>query len=284
LCQRTEDRRLRYKYLEQSPQGACQGAPRSQQHRTASERGLGLQGSDTAVIGLSFESTTSVAPANPMPSMGASRLRCRSPCVTQAWRQWTDNSCGFSGCCNGIAKPCGTLLCSTLATAVRPTGFRSIRRQQNQTVTTRPCMRDLRRVQLVSPYKANVGGSIPSAPSKFKDLYHFWASRPFLSSASEVENNRTVEIDGSRNLVTDVELKLACIRGGGRGHQFIQQWTKAPSGKALAKFRCRDLIDVPECRGDLFDLLGGDLVVVKMRFPLADRAPDLRDALGRTFC
>jgi hypothetical protein len=30
------------------------------------------------------------------------------------------------------------LLCSTLATAVRPTGFRSIRRQQNQTVTMRP--------------------------------------------------------------------------------------------------------------------------------------------------
>ena len=123
MCQRTEDRRLRYKYLEQSPQGACQGAPRSQQHRTASERGLGLEGSDTAVIGLSFESTTSVAPANPMPSMGASRLRCRSPCVTQAWRQWTDNSCGFSGCCNGIAKPCGTLLCSTRATAVPPTRF-----------------------------------------------------------------------------------------------------------------------------------------------------------------
>jgi hypothetical protein len=70
------------------------------------------------------------------------------------------------------AKSCGTfaglscaLPCSTLATAVRPTGFRSIRRQQNQTVTIRPCLRDLRLVQPGSPYKANVGGSIPSAGS-----------------------------------------------------------------------------------------------------------------------
>jgi integrase len=43
------------------------------------------------------------------------------------------------------AKSCGTfaglscaLLCSTIATAVQPTGFGSIRRQQNQKVATRP--------------------------------------------------------------------------------------------------------------------------------------------------
>ena len=43
------------------------------------------------------------------------------------------------------------LLCSTLATAVRPTGFRSTRRQQNQTVAMRPCSRDSRHIAQAQP-------------------------------------------------------------------------------------------------------------------------------------
>jgi len=82
------------------------------------------------------------------------------------WDIWTDKDQISAGLLRDSPVLSRALPWSTIATAVQSTGFRLTRRQQNQTVTIRPCLRDSRLTQPVGPYKANVGGSIPSAPTK----------------------------------------------------------------------------------------------------------------------
>src|SRR6267142_1949831 len=67
------------------------------------------------------------------------------------WDIWTDKDQISAGLLRDSPVLSRALPWSTIATAVQSTGFRLTRRQQNQTVTIRPCLRDSRLTQPVGP-------------------------------------------------------------------------------------------------------------------------------------
>jgi hypothetical protein len=74
-----------------------------------------------------------------------------------------------------VVKLCGTFaglscafLCSTIATAAQPHSFRSIHHQRDQVLTDSGSLPNSAATPPDRPYKANVGGSIPSAPTNPK--------------------------------------------------------------------------------------------------------------------
>src|SRR5690349_1157048 len=69
---------------------------------------------------------------------------------------------------------------------------------------------------------------------------------------------------------------MAAPRGPGR-----RRGGTVRSRYQLAQRRRREIVDVPECRCDLLDLLGWHLVLLEKNAPFAYHLPDPRDALRR---